>query len=365
MSQVGFSNDTLNHRVPRIAVTMGDVAGIGPEIIAKALTSKPVLEDCRPIVLGHPDILRRALKLIDSSFRVDPVPAAQHIPGALQEKADDRLCCFNPGSDDVLHVPAGQGNAVTGEAAYDSLIAAIELARTGEVDAIVTAPLNKKALREAGRNYPGHTEILAERCGVKEYAMMLWLPFGEGITQPFGLSVAHVTLHTSLRNVPRQICSERISETITLLDHFIRTLGCGQPRVGVCALNPHGREFGNEESRIIAPAIDAATGAGINVQGPFPADTLFQRAAQAAEFDGIVAMYHDQGHIAFKLLGFDRAVNVTLGLPVIRTSPSQGTAYDIAWQGVARGDGMRSAIRAALELVHHRSDQAAARSAAE
>ena len=206
----------------------------------------------------------------------------------------------------------------------------------------------------AGKKYPGHTEILAEVCGARDFGMMLFLPSGGAVKSPHGLGVVHVTLHTSIRSVPDLLTTAGVAEKIELIDGFLRRVGCPSPRVAVCALNPHAGEegiFGDEESRIIAPAVQAILGRGrVNVTGPLPADTLFRRAA-AGEFDAVVAMYHDQGHIAFKLIGFQSAVNVTLGLPIVRTSPSHGTAFDIAWKRPADASGMIEAILIAAKLT--------------
>ncbi|HUG17325.1 MAG TPA: 4-hydroxythreonine-4-phosphate dehydrogenase PdxA, partial [Planctomycetaceae bacterium] len=268
----------------------------------------------------------------------------------------ETIYCWNSGSNDAADVPPGQVDPRAGRAAYDYLVGAADAALSEQVDAIVTAPLNKAALHAAGLHYPGHTEILAERCGVTEFAMMLHLPHGEGVSGKYGLSVAHVTLHTSIRSVPDLLNEHGIREKIRLMDAFLKRIGCSAPRIGVCALNPHSGEgglFGHEEQTVIAPAVFAERTQGLEVEGPIPADALLRRAA-TGEFDGVIAMYHDQGHIALKLLGFDRAVNITLGLPIIRTSPSHGTAYDIAWQGTADSTGFRAAIETALELIKSR-----------
>jgi 4-hydroxythreonine-4-phosphate dehydrogenase len=183
--------------------------------------------------------------------------------------------------------------------------------------------------------------------------MMLYLPPGERIHSAHGLGVAHVTLHTSIRSVPGLLSRDAIREKIGLIAQFLHDIGCPRPRIGVCALNPHAGEeglFGNEEQELIAPAVLSAAESGIDARGPLPADTLLKRAV-AGEFDGVVAMYHDQGHIALKLIGFDRAVNITLGLPIVRTSPSHGTAFDIAWQGKADAEGMIGAIEIAARLA--------------
>ncbi len=336
--------------LPRVALTMGDAAGIGPEVTARAAIDPRVLAACRPLIVGSPDVLSRALRLIGSERLVRRVGVADSMRDA---DAAEGLDCWDPGTIDAASVPPGALDGRAGEAAYQWLVAAARAALDGSVDAVVTAPLNKAALHLAGRKYPGHTEILAETCGVADFAMMLYLPPGESVRGPHGLGVAHVTLHTSVRSVPNLLSTPRIVETIRLIDGFLRRNGCPSPRIGVCALNPHAGEqglFGDEEATIIQPAVEAAAREGIVATGPFPADTLLLRASQG-EFDGVAAMYHDQGHIALKLLGFHRAVNVTLGLPIVRASPSHGTAFDIAWTGRARADGMIEAIRVACRLA--------------
>jgi 4-hydroxythreonine-4-phosphate dehydrogenase len=303
---------------------------------------------CRPILVGHPDVVRRAAALtgVDLAITVVDSLAAAH-------GDDSTVPCFNPAGDDAAQVQPGHDDARAGAAAFQYLIAATRATLASDVDAIVTAPISKHALHLAGHNYPGHTEILAETCGVSDFAMMLYLPSGERVAAPCGLGVAHVTLHTSIASVPALITHAAVNRTIGLVHTFMQRVGCTSPRIGVCALNPHAGEqglFGDEERRVIAPAVQQAVLRGINAAGPYPADTLLKRAV-AGEFDGIVAMYHDQGHIALKLIAFNRAVNVTLGLPIIRTSPSHGTAFDIAWQGTADPSGMIEAIRAAVQLA--------------
>jgi 4-hydroxythreonine-4-phosphate dehydrogenase len=256
-----------------------------------------------------------------------------------------------------LEVAPGRNDARAGRAAFACLVAAAEAALAKQVDALTTAPLSKAALHLGGHHYPGHTEILAEVCGVHDFGMMLYLPPGGAVRPVHGLGVVHVTLHTSVRSVPDLITTAAVVEKIELIHGFMRRLGCASPRVGVCALNPHAGEeglFGDEESRVIAPAVQKVLAQGIAaVTGPIPADALFRRAA-AGEFDAVVAMYHDQGHIAFKLISFQSAVNVTLGLPIVRTSPSHGTAFDIAWKQPADPSGMISAIEIAARLAASR-----------
>lgn len=342
----------MSGQLPRIALTLGDVTGIGPEVVARSLLDSRLTMCCRPIVVGHPDVLNRALQLIGSNLRIHDVESPDGI-----DWNRSAVPCWNPSNDEVAAVPAGRIDARAGQAAYDYLVAATRSALRGEIDAITTAPLNKAALHAAGLNYPGHTEILAQECGVREFAMMLYLPPGEPLRGDFGLGVAHVTLHTSIRSVPGLLTIPHIEETIHLVDRFLKRIGCANPRVGVCALNPHAGEeglFGEEEATVIAPAVAAACRAGVLATGPIPADALLRRAIHG-EFDGVAAMYHDQGHIALKLIGFERAVNVTLGLPIVRTSPSHGTAFDIAWQGHARAEGFIEAARTAAMLAQNRS----------
>ena len=250
----------------------------------------------------------------------------------------------------IKDVTIGRTSAAAGRAAYDFLCTAIELTRAGHADGIVTAPLHKEGLHAAGLRFPGHTEILAERTGVKEFGMML---YARGPNLPDGLGVVHVTLHMALRDVFANITTPAIFEKIRLLDAVMRRLCDHAPRLAVAALNPHASDgglFGDEEHRIIEPAVRQAAASGIPVAGPWSSDTLFVRA-QRGEFDGIVAMYHDQGHIALKLLSGLAAVNITLGLPIVRTSVAHGTAYDIAGNGTADPSSLVEAARVAARLV--------------
>lgn len=334
---------------PLIGLTMGDAAGIGPEVAVRAALDERVKAAARVVFYGHPVVFRRAVQLIGSDLRLAVIGSVKEAERVAAEEVPCLSCC----AEEVAEVPPGKIDARAGRAAHDALIAAAEDALRGDLHALTTAPLHKVALRLAGLHVPGHTEILAKLCGVDRYAMMLHLPADSSVRSPCGMSVVHVTLHTSLASVPELLKTEDIRGKIELLDGFLRHIGCDTPRIAVCALNPHAGEnglFGDEEGRIIAPAVEAVRREGKNVVGPLPADTLFRRAA-AGEFDGVVAMYHDQGHIALKLLGFDRAVNITLGLPIIRTSPSHGTAFDIAGTGKANPAGMIEAVRMAARLV--------------
>lgn len=351
--------------LPLIALTMGDAAGIGPELLVRAVVDESLRQQCRTIAVAHPDLLLRAARLLGTQIEVlvvdDFAAAAEALDtagrGADTQATSAPLPVVNPCSDDVLDAPTGEVDGRCGEAAYQCLVTAAQAAIDGTIDGITTAPLNKAALHAAGRKYPGHTEILGEACGVEEFGMMLYLPAGNIIRSPHGLGVVHTTLHTSIRSVPGLLTTDAIASHIRLMHDFMRRVGASKPRVAVCALNPHAGEdglFGDEEARIIGPAVDTCRAAEIEATGPLPADTLLRRAV-GGEFDGVVAMYHDQGHIALKLIGFDRAVNITLGLPIVRTSPSHGTAFDIAWQGRASAEGMIEAIRMAAILAGSRT----------
>jgi 4-hydroxythreonine-4-phosphate dehydrogenase len=323
--------------VPRLLITLGDVAGIGPEVVAKAWPD--LLKHCQPIVVGDPSWLRRGLELAGSNAAVRIVDDPRQA-----EPARDSIPCLVATEQDLSDVRPGKVSAAAGQAAYDFLCKAIDLTRSGAAAGIVTAPLHKEGLRAAGLHYPGHTEILAERCSVKAFAMVLAVE---------GLAVAHVTLHMALRDVFRHLTTEGIVEKARLLDSLLRKLLGRRPRIGVAALNPHASDgglFGTEEETIIAPAVAAARARGLDVTGPWPTDTLFVRA-RAGEFDGVVAMYHDQGHIALKLMGMGRTVNISVGLPIVRTSVAHGTAYDIAGHGVADAGSLVEAARVAAALV--------------
>lgn len=336
---------------PLLALTLGDPAGVGPEIVAAACASPEVHDWCRPVVVGHPEMIRRAIALRQTGATVqvivrveDAVPSPAHV------------CCLATGSDNALNAPRCEIDGRSGQAAYDAIVAATQLALAGRVDGIVTAPLHKQALHEAGHDYPGHTELLAEMCGVDDFAMMLYLGPEEPVRGPAGLAVVHVTLHTAMLNVFHEMTSAEVLAKAKLADSFMRRMKGERPKIGVCALNPHGGEgglFGREELEVIRPAIEQGLNEGLDLEGPMPADTVMIRARDG-EFDAVVAMYHDQGHIALKLLGMHRAVNVTLGLPIVRTSVAHGTAFDLAWKGTAEVGSMIEAIRVAVKLTGER-----------
>jgi len=298
--------------------------------------------------VGRPEILRRAVALWRTGAEVVPVNAPDDA-----KPSPSRIPCLVAGPREAADAPPSQIDPRAGQAAFDAVVAAARLAIAGRVDAITTAPLHKEALQKAGHRYPGHTELLAELCGVKDFAMMLYLAPDETLRSPAGLAVVHVTLHTSMRRALVELSEDGVLAKARLADRFMSRLKGSRPRIAVCALNPHAGEgglFGDEEQRIIAPAVARGRAEGLDLQGPLPVDTLMVRARDG-EFDAVVAMYHDQGHIALKLLGMHRAVNVTLGLPIIRTSVAHGTAFDIAWQARAKVSSMVEAIRVASRLA--------------
>lgn len=333
--------------LPLVAVTMGDPTGIGPEVIVGAWTSPRLHLGQRVGVIGHPDILRRAVQLMRRRIEVVEVESLAAVPASANV-----MPCLKAGSDDAVAATPCKIDARGGQAAYDALHRAVELAQAGQIDAITTAPLHKAALWQAGHHFPGHTELLAELCGVKDVAMMLYLGPRAFVDRATGLGVAHVTLHMALRDVFASLSEQAILVKARLADTIMQRLGVERPRIAVCALNPHAGEeglFGDEEIKLIRPAVEAGRREGLSLTGPLPTDTLMVRA-RAGEFDAVVAMYHDQGHIALKLMGMHHAVNITLGLPIIRTSVAHGTAHDIAWQGRADSRSLVEAVTVAAAL---------------
>jgi 4-hydroxythreonine-4-phosphate dehydrogenase len=327
---------------PVIAFTMGDPAGIGPEVIVKAFKNPEVGELCRPVIYGDLGVLQKTADWLDVPFTFEAVNNPRQIPAEANKVAVVQATGAN-----LENLKLGELNAEAGRAAVESVLAAGRAALAGEVDAIVTAPLNKEAMKMAGYTYPGHTEMLAELCGVEKFGMLL-------LSGP--LRVVHVSTHVSLRQAIERVKTARVLEVIKLGDKSARALGIARPKVAVAGLNPHAGEgglFGDEEKEII-PAIEQAQKEGINAIGPLPPDTVFARTA-SGEFDLVVAMYHDQGHIPVKLHGFDTGVNATIGLPIIRTSVDHGTAFDIAGKGIAREASVIEALRAAVQMVKARS----------
>ena len=329
--------------LPRLLFTMGDVAGVGPEILAKAWPELVAL--CAPIVVGDVGWMRWALKLVGGRGTVQEI----RTPDAAQPGADV-IPVLQGTAEPLDTIEPGQMGAAGGKGAYDFLCAAIDWTMRKEADGIVTLPLHKEGLHAAGVKHPGHTEILADRTGTKEFGMML---YARGPQVPHGVGVVHVTLHMALRDVFRHLSTAAVLEKIRLARDIMSRLCDHPPRLAVAALNPHASDgglFGDEEKMILAPAVAQAQGEGIAVSGPIPSDTLFVRA-QRGEFDGIVAMYHDQGHIPLKLLSGLQAVNISVGLPLVRTSVAHGTAYDIAGRGIADHRSLVEAARVAALLA--------------
>ncbi len=319
-----------------IALTMGDPAGIGSEIIALSLEKEDLRQRC--IVVGDVDRLRAGARKAGS-----PVKYRRIKSPAEAGKYDGKVPVV-----DLKVVPKNLAFGVLskdgGEAAFASLIKAIDLSMAAEVAAIVTAPINKESLHLAGHSYPGHTEILAERTGAPDYVMML---------AAGSMRVLHVTTHIRMSQVPESITTERILRVLELGQKALRDMGVDEPKFGVAGLNPHAGEggiFGDEEELIIAPAIEKAKKMGIDAIGPVPPDIVFLRMNRG-HYDAVIAMYHDQGHIPLKLLAFESGVNVTLGLPIIRTSVDHGTAFDIAGKGLADPGSMVEAIVLAISMT--------------
>ena len=328
---------------PIIAITMGDPAGIGPEIIMRSLAHPEVYAACRPLVIGDAGRLLKAAAIVDSTLAVQAVAG----PGA------GRFQCGTVDVVDLNLVPAdlpfGQVSAIAGEAAYRFIERASQLVVAGEADAICTAPLSKEALHAAGHRFPGHTELLAHLTGTPEVSMMLTAP---------NLRVIHVTTHLGLLDAIARIEPGLVERTIARGHQTLVKAGIAHPRIGVCAINPHAGEHGlfgrGEEAEKITPAILACQAKGWSVEGPLPADTLFFRAGRG-DFDLVVAMYHDQGHGPVKVLGIEAGVNITVGLPVVRTSVDHGTAFDIAGTGLADERSMLEALRQAVALAPQRA----------
>lgn len=326
-------------KLPKIWLTLGDVAGIGPEIIVKAWPK--LVELAEPLVVGEPDWIERA---------VTATEAPLELVSATTQPNIQQMPVLKLATADLSQVQPGAVSAAAGRAAYDFLACAIDACLEGRADAVVTCPLHKEGLHLAGIAHPGHTEILAERTGAKSHAMLLY-------DDELPLAVAHVTLHARLANVFPGITCDSVLEKIRLLNGLLPQLTGRSPRIGVAALNPHASDgglFGHEEAEILEPAVRTAVAEGIDAVGPIPADAIFL-PKHRQQLDGIVAMYHDQGHIAMKLLGGRRAINITAGLPIIRTSVAHGTAYDIAGQGIADPSSLIAAVRVAARLARSRT----------
>jgi len=328
---------------PLIGITMGDPAGIGPEIIVKTITDGEIHRICRPVILGDPEILcstiLRASRELSLNIISSPSEARGH-PGEID------LVAFSDLSKGTI-LP-GKPTVAGGRAMVEYITRAVKMCLEAELDAMVTSPINKALMHRAGYGYEGHTQLISHLTDTKDYVMML---AGER------LRVALVTIHCALKDVPSMLNTGMIYRTIIITANALaKDLGIEGARLAVAALNPHGSEsglFGSEEDEIISPAVRRAGEEGLKVVGPLPADTLFHKAA-SGQFDAVIAMYHDQGLIPLKLLHFSDAVNVTLGLPIIRTSVDHGTAYDIAGTGKADDSSLKAAIRMAAEMVRNR-----------
>lgn len=329
---------------PLIAITMGDPTGIGPEIIARAVAGSSLHDMCRPLVLGDLVAMERGIRITGVPLRL------------VELSPDDIDAAGEPGTAGLLPLSRltdadlqfGRPTAAAGDAVYRYIVEAARLCTAGKVAAMATAPINKEAMNRAGHDYPGHTELLAELTGVSDFVMML---AGDK------LRVALVTIHEALRDVPSLLTVERVLATLRTTHRDVHRYFKKNPRLAVLSLNPHcgeGGMFGDEEETVIAPAVAAARDAGIDAVGPLSADTLFHFAVNG-QYDAVVCMYHDQGLIPLKLLHFDDGVNVTLGLPIIRTSVDHGTAYNLAGTGTASEKSMTAAVRMAAAMAVRKS----------
>ncbi len=334
----------LLHRKPILAITMGDPAGIGPEIVVKALHVPKVWRVCRPLIIGSHKIFERTISSLQSSLSIAPTNGHNESTGR-QPFRRGRLPLFDPFLKKIRSIRPGFVSANGGEMAVTSIQSAVKLAQAGCVSGMVTAPINKKAMHLAGYAYPGHTEMLAALTRSKESGMMI-------IGGP--LKIVFTTTHLPLRDVAKALTRQNIVKAIRLAHFGLKQLfGISNPRIAVAGFNPHAGEqglFGDEEHCLILPAITRAKTQGIRCSGPHPADTIFAKAIKGA-FDGIVALYHDQGLIPLKTVAFGHCVNITVGLPILRTSVDHGTAFDIAGKGVADPTSLVDAIVMAAQLA--------------
>ncbi len=341
---MGKSRAREADRRPLLGITMGDPAGIGPEVVAKALTGRELYRLCRPLVIGSLPVMARTIRWL--KLPLNTVAVAGHEPPIARP---GQVAVLDPLKKPLGRYRMGEANVETGGAAVAFIKKAVALAEVGCIDGIVTAPINKEAINLAGCHYPGHTELLADLTRSKEAGMMI-------VGGP--LKIMFVTTHVAVRDLSAALTPERIERAIRLADKGLREyFGVRKPKIGVAALNPHAGEgglFGDEEARSIEPAVRRARRAGIQASDPLPADTLFGKAVRG-DYDGIVAMYHDQGLIPLKLVAFGKCVNVTVGLPIIRTSVDHGTAYDIAGKGMADHGSLVEAVKLAAQLAARRT----------
>ncbi len=334
---------------PIIAITMGDPASIGPEIAVKALMQESIYAICKPVIIGDAKVFKHIIDLLQLSVKIN---AIKNIADAKFELGT--IDVFNLNNIDIAKLKFGEISAAAGHASFEAVKVAIELALSKQVEATVTGPINKKSINEAGHHFAGHTEIYAHYTGTKKYAMLL---------VEENMKVIHVSTHVSLRQACDLVKKERILEVTELLYNGMKSLGENNMKIGIAGLNPHAGDsglFGTEDDMEILPAVEEARRLGYDVEGPVPPDTLFAKASTGA-YGGVVAMYHDQGHIPFKLAGFKwnaekkimdsvKGVNITMGLPIIRTSVDHGTAFEIAGKGIASADAMVLAIESAVQL---------------
>jgi len=348
----GPSDASARRARPRIGITMGDPAGIGPEVVLKAVAEEEVRDVCQPIIIGDAQLLAHNARTLDLQCGYQIVRRDERLPDQNTEPLIFHLDNIHG------HVEPGIESGAAGKAAAGYIEAAVELCAAGEIDAIATAPINKRALFLGGYSFPGHTEFLAHLTGIDDYAM--------GFVAA-NLRIVLISTHVPLSEAIRLVRRARFEKTIRLADHELQRWGIERPRIAVAALNPHGAEgglFGIEEASEIMPAVEACRAIdGINVRGPFSADTIFLRASRG-EFDAVVACYHDQAMIPVKCLSFGEAVNITLGLPFIRTSVDHGTAFDIAGKGIAEHSSMVAAIKLAAELSMNAGESGRAMEAA-
>ncbi|MDH5559915.1 MAG: 4-hydroxythreonine-4-phosphate dehydrogenase PdxA [Deltaproteobacteria bacterium] len=324
---------------PIIAITAGDPAGIGPEIILKAATSPEWNSGIKKIVIGKVSVFKKTLTQLNLGIKIEKI---NDLADLIENH--NTIPVFEVESLSDFNFQMGQLQPECGELAFQSILKAVELAQTKQIKAIVTAPINKEALHLAGRHFDGHTGLLAHLTQTKLYRMLF---------ASEKLKIIHVTAHMALKEACETITEEMVFQTIRLGHEHLIQLGMTHPRVAVCGLNPHAGEsgiFGSEDQEIILPAIKKAHERGIKAEGPFPGDTVFLKALKG-QFDMVVAQYHDQGHIPGKLIAFDSGVNVTLGLPIIRTSVDHGTAFDIAGKNTADYQNLFCAIKYAEKLV--------------
>ncbi len=326
--------ESRNRNRPVFVLTLGDPAGIGPEIACKAMKNKDIMSEVA--VAGSLEVLRRTAETLGLQLPF-------HSISVTNDFLPDSVNVFDCGTPLPGTWQTGRVQAACGRAAFTYIEKAIHMALAGEIDGVITNPINKESLHAAGINYPGHTEIFAEKTGTERYSMLFLLNT---------IGVAHVTTHCSLRQAIELVTAGRVSETIRLVTSTMKKLGIRNPRIAVGGLNPHAGEnglFGTEEIEHIKPAIAATQEEGIDVTGPYPPDTVFMRAFKG-EFDGVVAMLHDHGFVALKSKDFEHGVNITVGLPIIRTSVGHGTAFDIAGKGIASPESLLAAISAAERL---------------